>query len=321
MSIPKASLNALRAFEATARLRSMTAAAAELCVTHGAISRHVRALEETFGLPLLRREHQSMETTPEGARLAEGLTTAFNLIDASVEQLNPGPLTVSCSATIMMHWLIPRIAGFHAAHPHIEVQFNMNYDQVDFVRDKVSIAIRNSVIPPPRDVLIHELMTEWVGPVWAPTYGDARKLRGVEDLCTARLLSTKTRPHGWEDWSALVGLSPAIKPNSQESYEHFYLLIQAALCGLGVAVVPAMMVLDEIRSGRLVAPFGFVPGPRKLVLWIAPHLGARPDTKAMANWLSTELKKTADLCAAMNPPRLKRPPARRNTARRVIPSL
>jgi LysR family transcriptional regulator, glycine cleavage system transcriptional activator len=305
MSGSKASLNALRAFEATARLRSMTAAAAELCVTHGAVSRHVRALEDTFGLPLLRREHQSLETTPEGARLAEGLTAAFNLIDASVEQLKPGPLTVSCSATIMMHWLIPRIAGFHAAHPHVEVQFNMNYDQVDFLRDKVSIAIRSSTIPPPRDVLIRELMTEWIGPVWAPTYGDARKLRTIEDLRAARLLSTKTRPQGWEDWSAVVGLSPAVKPNAQEAYEHFYLQIQAALCGLGVAVVPAMLVLDEIRSGRLIAPFGFVPGPRKLLLWIAPHLGTRPNTRAMVNWLSSELEKTAAICAAIDAPRLR----------------
>src|ERR1700754_5097437 len=110
MQTPRPSLNALRAFEAVARLRSMTLAAQELCVTHGAISRQVKALEDTLGLTLLVRSAQSSDPTPEGRRLAEGLTTAFNLIDASIEQLKPEPLTLSCSATIMMNWLIPRIA-------------------------------------------------------------------------------------------------------------------------------------------------------------------------------------------------------------------
>jgi DNA-binding transcriptional LysR family regulator len=275
----------------------MTAAAAELFVTHGAVSRQVRSLEEMLGFPLLKRGRFAMEPTPEGARLMEGLTAAFSLIDASIEQLRPGPLTVSCSATIMMYWLIPRIAGFHAEHPPIEVQFNMNYDQVDFIRDKVTIAIRVSTIAPPRNVLIHELMTEWIGPVCSPSYLEGIGLRSVDDLSRARLLCSKTRPEAWADWSEVVG-----KPDlaaSQESYEHFYLQIQAALCGLGVAAVPAMLVMDEVRAGRLVAPFGFVPGPRKLVLWIAPHLASRPEVKAMTRWLSAEVAKTAEICSAM----------------------
>src|SRR5262245_19817656 len=123
---PRPSLNALRAFEATVRLGSMTAAASELFVTHGAVSRHIRSLEDQLGGVLLDRGGQATEPTSDGARLAEGLATAFRLIQASVEQLKPGPLTLSCSASIMMHLLLPRIGAFHQKHPDVEIQFNMN---------------------------------------------------------------------------------------------------------------------------------------------------------------------------------------------------
>src|SRR5260370_1089102 len=99
------SLNGLRAFEATARLRSFSAAAEELSVTHGAVSRHIRTLEDSLGLALLQRTAQGATPTNEGLRLAEGLSTAFGLIQSSEEQLKPGPLTLACSESIMMYWL------------------------------------------------------------------------------------------------------------------------------------------------------------------------------------------------------------------------
>ena len=102
MSGPLPSLNALKAFEATARHRSMTLAADELCVTHGAISRHIRGLEETLGVILVTRRAHSTEPTPEGSRLAEGLASAFGLMQASVERVRPSPLTLSCSSSILM---------------------------------------------------------------------------------------------------------------------------------------------------------------------------------------------------------------------------
>ncbi|MCP1758749.1 MULTISPECIES: LysR substrate-binding domain-containing protein [Bradyrhizobium] len=297
MARPKPSLNALRAFEATARLRSMTAASLELSVTHGAISRHIRSLEELLGVPLLVRTSSSTDPTPEGSRLAEGLTAAFNLIDGSVEQILPGPLTVSCSATIMMYWLIPRLAGFHEAHRNIDLQFNMNYDQVDFIRDKVSVAIRSSTITPPKDVVIKELAREWISPVCATSYAKANRLRRPSDIADCRLLGTRTRPEAWSDWLDELGLRQDVR--IQESYEHFYLLIQAALCGLGLALVPTMFVLEEINSGRLVAPFGSIPGKRMLMLWTAPHVASRPESRAVSNWLTREMSATAEMCAGL----------------------
>ena len=289
LSVKRPSLNALRAFEATVRLSSMSAAADELSVTHGAVSRHIKSLEDMFGIPLLLRGARSVQATPEGAKLAMDLSSAFALIASSVEQLQPGPLTLSCSSTIMMSWLIPRIAAFHALHPEIELRFNMNYDRIDFVRDEISVAIRNSMIEPPKEVIIKEMIDEWIGPVCSPEYFSANKITTPADLERCALLSTKTRPAGWTDWAKSSG--ETVNLRASNSYDHFYLEIQAAACGLGVAMVPKILVLDDLRSGKLVAPFGFVPGPYKLVLWIAPHLRARPDTKALVAWLTEELRK------------------------------
>lgn len=287
--VKRPSLNALRAFEATARLSSMSAAADELSVTHGAVSRHIKSLEDMFGVALLTRGVRSVHATPEGARLATDLAHAFALISSSVEQLQPGPLTLSCSSTIMMSWLIPRIGAFHALHPDTELQFNMNYDRIDFVRDKISVAIRNNMIEPPKDVVVREMIDEWIGPVCSPDYLAANGIAQPPDLERCALLSTKTRPNGWSDWFKAAGLETGATPHN--SYEHFYLLIQAAACGLGVAMVPKMLVLDDLRSGKLVAPFDFVPGPYKLVLWIASHLRLRADTRALVEWLTVELRK------------------------------
>jgi len=185
------SLNALRALEATVRLSSMTAAAEELSVTHGAVSRHIKSLEEMFGIPLLLRGARSVQATPEGGRLATELSRAFALIASSVEQLQPGPLTLSCSSTIMMSWLIPRIGGFHELYPDIELRFNMNYDRIDFVRDEISVAIRGSMIEPPKEVIIKEMIDEWIGPVCSPDYA-AKTFKTLDDLDGCVLLATKT---------------------------------------------------------------------------------------------------------------------------------
>jgi LysR family transcriptional regulator, glycine cleavage system transcriptional activator len=105
-------LTSLRAFEASGRLGPMTTATDELCVTHGATSRHVHALEDQFGVPLLVRLPRSVTPAPEGAALASQLTEAFRLMQEAVARLAPGPITLSCSATIMMKWLIPRLNAF-----------------------------------------------------------------------------------------------------------------------------------------------------------------------------------------------------------------
>ncbi|MDE2094445.1 MAG: LysR family transcriptional regulator [Burkholderiales bacterium] len=285
------SLNALRAFEATARLRSFSAAADELSVTHGAVSRHIRMLEVSLGWPLLQRTAQGAMPTPEGQRLADGLSTAFGLIQSSVEQLKPGPLTLACSESIMMYWLLPRLNRFKDANPEVELRFNMSHGPVDFARDNVSVAIRLSSIEAPKDAVRADVAPEWVGPVCSPEYLRHKRIEAVDDLARARLMVSRTRPSAWEDWARCSSL-PEAELRIDDSFDHFYLLIQGARCGLGLANVPRMLVRDDLTSGTLVAPLGFVRGPNRLAIWIAPHLSRRPDVVKLVDWLHDELRAT-----------------------------
>ena len=193
----------------------------------------------------------------------------------------------------MMGWIIPRIGQFHERHPQIALQFNMNYDQIDFVRDKIGLAIRSSVIEPPKDAIIRELGGEAIGPVCSPEYLSRAGIHCPKDIEGATILSTRTRPEAWRDWQAAAEKTELDLPN-HSAFDHFYLLIQAAACGLGIAVVPQMLVLDQLASGRLVAPFGFLPGPRRMVLWIAPHIAGRPDALALEKWLTAEMRARPD---------------------------
>ena len=282
-------LNALRAFEATARRGSMSAAAQELGVTHGAISRHIRALETQFGLLLVRRLPHAVETTAEGVELARTLTEAFAQISVAVARVKPMPLTLSCSATIMMYWLIPRLGRFKALHPEIDLRLNVSHGDIHPGRDEISVAIRNSMFRPDDDMVVHRLIQEEVGPVCHPDYAAQMDLQRVEAIAHCRILGAKTRPNGWNEWLASSGHEQkTVVPH--ESFEHFYLLIQAAACGLGLAMVPRLLVEDEIRQGHLVAPFGFVAGPHRLDLWINPHLRARKDVRHLIDWLADEMK-------------------------------
>lgn len=292
MSSPlRLSLNALRAFEATARLRSFSAAAEELSVTHGAVSRHIRTLEDSLGLALLQRTAQGAVPTAEGQRLADGLSTAFGLIQSSVEQLKPGPLTLACSESIMMYWLIPRLNRFKEAHPEVELRFNMSHGPLDFARDSVSVALRLSSIEAPKDVVRADVAHEWIGPVCSPQYLRQERIESVDDLARARLMASRTRPTAWSEWARCGDLTN-LQLRIDEYFEHFYLLIQGARCGLGLANVPRMLVRDDLTSGTLVAPLGFVRGPNRLAIWIAPHLSRRPDVVALVDWLHDELRAT-----------------------------
>jgi LysR family glycine cleavage system transcriptional activator len=134
--------------------------------------------------------------------------------------------------------------------------------------------------------------------VCTPDYMRSQRIRKPGDLKAARLMVAKTRPQAWSEWGGAAGMSLQQLPPVRESFDHFYLLIQAAACGLGMAPVPRMLVLDDLQSGKLVAPFGFVAGPHKLALWIAPHSRSRPEARALADWLTEELRETAGGMAA-----------------------
>jgi LysR family glycine cleavage system transcriptional activator len=250
-------LNALRFFDAAARLGSFVKAADELHLTHGAVSRQIRLLEESLGTALFERRNRAVFLTPQGKLLRAATEQAFEQLGVALESLRiPAPntpLVVSCEPTISMKWLIPRLGDFYRRHPTLQLHIFAAGGPVAFQRDGVDVALRRNDFTWEPTVHAEKVCDEWIGPVCAPTLMKRRRI----DLSAQRLLHTASRKTAWRSWRTATAVD--IGRGSGQTYEHFYLSLQAASAGLGVAIGSIFMVQEEIDSGRLAAPFGFVP--------------------------------------------------------------
>src|SRR4051812_34572094 len=152
-------LKTLPAFEIAASRSSFSAAAAELHLTHGAVSRQIKALEDHLGVPLFRRLNRRIELTAEGAALLPSVRQAMAVLEKSAAQVageaSRGPLVISCLATFMMRWLIPKLYAFNAANPGIELRLSASHAPVKFAADGIDIAIRLGKAPWPRGVVAY----------------------------------------------------------------------------------------------------------------------------------------------------------------------
>lgn len=280
-------LNALRAFEAFARHGGMTTAAAELCVTHGAVSRQVAALQAHLGVALVTGPRHRLTLTPAGAELAARLTGAFGTIGAAVEaarQDRRREIEISCLGTFALKWLIPRLPGFMAAHPDIRVRVSESYATVNFSKTRLDGAIRIlNPGPTPARQETTPFLKQYQGPVAAPDVTPP----GTSIAVMGRLprLHASTFRESWAVWSELVGV-PLPAAQSRE-FQHNNSMIEAAAAGMGVAIVPWAFVAPDIQAGRLVAPFGFAERPSKFV-FLRPE--GRPDASvdAFRDWLVAE---------------------------------
>jgi LysR family glycine cleavage system transcriptional activator len=277
MSRQLPSLNALRAFEAAARHLSFTTAANELRVTQSAVSRQVKALEGFLKVALFRRLPRELELTSEGMSYLVTLRDAFDSIEYATRRITRGNqrsvLTVSVLPTLAMNWLIPSLHEFNELHPEIEIHMVTSISPVDF-SGGIDMAIRvGSRHPPTSDghrARIDLVMTEsWAGieaeemiadaiiPVCAPelVHGST-PLRTPLDLRRHTLLHTGTRPSAWPDWLSAMNVTN-VPADVGFSYGHFFMTIEAARQGRGVACVPNVLVARDLASGRLVAPFPY----------------------------------------------------------------
>ena len=281
-------LTALRAFEAFARRGRMTAAADELCVTHGAISRQIRSLEESLGLELTQGPRHRLELTEAGARLAMTLSGAIDAVERAVSDLTlaaAAELRLSCVGTLAIRWLIPRLPAFHELHPQVRVKVTESYAPVDFARERFDAAIRVAEQAPIAGARAVAFLDNFHGPVVAPhLVGPGRT--GLEGLTR---LTTGTRQTAWAEWEGHSGVTLPTPPDTQE-FEHIFYTLEAAAAGLGVGLSPWIYVAGDVAAGRLAAPLGFTATPSRF-WFLTPEGPVKPAVAAFEAWLIGEALK------------------------------
>jgi DNA-binding transcriptional LysR family regulator len=283
-------LTALRAFEAFARHGRMSLAADELCVTHGAVSRQVRGLEQLCGAKLTQGPRNNLKLTDAGERLARSLGATFDEIERSFLEVRASAdreIHVSCVGTLAMKWLIPRLPAFHARRPELSVRVTESYGPVDFTREPFDAAIRLSDVGAVEGATVIPFLDNFHGPVLAPHAASAQP--GLPTLAGLPRLHTRPHPQAWAEWAAHTGV---VLPETAEhrEYEHVFYMLEAAAAGGGVGMTPWIYVAADIAAGRLAAPFGFVRTPARFQL-LLPDAPPKKGLALFRDWLLEEAAK------------------------------
>jgi LysR family transcriptional regulator of beta-lactamase len=273
---PHLPLNALRAFEASARHLSFTRAGLELFVSQAAISHQIKGLEERLGVALFRRLPRGLALTDEGAALVPVLSEAFDRIGGTLERFADGRiqevLTIGVVGTFAAGWLLPRLADFAARHPEVDLRLLTNNNRVDLAGDGLDMAVRFG------DGAWHgveavPLMEAPLTPLCAPAV--ARRLQSAADLAREPLLRSY-RQDEWPRWFAAAGV-PALRIRGTV-FDSSPTMAAAAAAGAGVGLLPAAMFTRELAAETLVRPFETVLHAGSY--WLT-RLHSRPETPAM----------------------------------------
>jgi LysR family transcriptional regulator of beta-lactamase len=276
-------LNALRAFEASARHLNVTRAALELRVTQAAVSHHIKLLEEQLGAPLFRRLPRGLILTDEGAALVPMLIDTFDRMGATLERFASGRLrdivNVGAVGTFATGWLLPRVPEFEALHPYVDLRIMTNNNRVDLAGEGLDFAIRYG-------------NGAWHGTDAVPIFdapltplcaaGLARRLLTPGDLGREVLLRSY-RPDEWKLWFDAAGV--ATPPIRGPIFDASPTMASAAAGGVGVALLPGRLFEQDLASGRLVQPFDLCVDAGRY--WLT-RLKSRPESAAMAavrEWL------------------------------------
>ncbi|WGS19674.1 MULTISPECIES: LysR family transcriptional regulator [unclassified Bradyrhizobium] len=285
-------LNALRAFEASARLLSFTRAGLELRVTQTAISHQVKQLEDMLGASLFRRLPRGLVLTDEGLALLPVLSDALNRIGAAIERIEAKGtrevVTVGCVATFATGWLLQRVERFKRAHPYIDLRLLTNNNRVDIAGDGLDLALRFGDGSWHGTEAIH-LLAAPLSPMCRPDA--AGRLRKPADLAKEVLLRSY-RAEEWPLWFAVAGSQcPKIQG---PIFDSSVAMAEAAARGVGVGLVPVAMFQNELASGRLVRPFAAeVPAGSYWLTWLKSK-DMTPGMRAFRDWMLDTLRADAD---------------------------
>ncbi len=299
-------LQTLRAFEAAGRLASMTLAAEELHVTHGAVSRHVQTLERHLGVTLFRRLTRRIVLTDEGAAFLAVVRRALTELAQEAERLRGhGSLTrlsVSTSVSFASKWLAPRLHCLKTRHPELDVHLDVTDLNVDLNAGRFDAAVRYGV-GRYRQAEAERILEETVTPLCSPGYLTGMGAApSIESLAGCTLLHEDRMLPNWERFFASVG-ARGIRGRQNPAYSHASIAIEAAIRGEGVLLGRSALVADDVAAGRLVAPFpeARLAAERGYDLVYRPGNREHPKVRALRDWLADEIRRSPGDLAAMAP--------------------
>lgn len=291
---PVLPLLALRAFAEAGRHRSIKRAAAALGVTPGAVSQQIRQLEERLGVTLFTRTRYGVRLTDAGAKVHPALILAFDQIATSLgalEAINAQPtLTISTVPSFAASWLVPRLGGFTAAHPEIEVRVEATSSLVDLRRNRADVAIRHGLGNYP-GLVAEYLMAPVLLPVAAPALLAGRPPVTEPAACLGWPLLQDADRADWPLWLRASGVADDPRAGRGPSFADDLLLIRAAVAGQGIALVRDIHAADEIASGRLVLVLDR-PWPKDFAYYAVtlPEAASRPPVRVFLDWLGQEAR-------------------------------
>jgi LysR family glycine cleavage system transcriptional activator len=281
-------LATLRAFEATARTGSVTRAAEELCRTHGAVSRQLRLLQDHAGTTMFEKEGTGLRLNDAGQAFYAVLRSVFEQLENGygrlMDQARGPSLHVACSATFAMRWLVPHLAEFYRLRPEIRIRLSMtSAREIRTEGADLVVAWDLTSYSPADQKRAIPLAPVLFGPVCAPAYAAqaARGTRIAHDFTSS----------AWNQWQALSG--QRIASGGQLTFPHTHLCIEAALSGLGVALIEQRLVRKELAEGLLVAPHGFVSFAEGLRAVPVADRQLAPEAQTFIAWLQGALAEGA----------------------------
>jgi LysR family glycine cleavage system transcriptional activator len=300
MRRPMPPLNALKAFEATARHLSFSKAAAELHVTPAALSHQIRGLEDVLGLKLFFRRARTIELTDAARLIFPGIQAGFESLRQAVERLEPSRqdrvLVVSATPGFTAKWLAPRLYRFLAAHPDIDTRISAGSAYVNFAADGVDVGIRLSSGAHP-DHYVEKLSDEWLLPLCSPKLLDGNHpLRSPKDLVHFTLIQVDLPGvvPTWSDWFRLAGVDGIENARGLRLNVADHAL-DAASESAGVVLAYKLVASRDIGLGRLIVPFGpEIPLPGRSYFFVCQkgHEKRMP-VKAFRDWIFGEIEDNA----------------------------
>ncbi|EXI68519.1 MAG TPA: transcriptional regulator GcvA [Candidatus Accumulibacter phosphatis] len=282
-------LGSLRVFVAAARTQSVTGAAAQLHLTHGAVSHQLRQLQDQLGIALFERHGRGLRLTANGAVYAEELARAFADIDQATDRLLANcdyrRLRVSCMPSFAARWLLPRLGNFIARHPEYDVEVQSSARLADIKGGEADVALRFGHGRYP-GLSCRLLMRDWYYPVCSPEFRHRHQLASPSQLISLPLL--RSPDEHWQPWFSAAGLV-VDEPQRGAVFDDSSLMLMAAASGQGVALARHTLAVDDLASGRLLRPFTtIIESPLSYYLVSRPADEQQPAVVSFRDWLVQE---------------------------------